>query len=206
MSGIKKTKVKLTKGELTRESILLVAEEQFSLNGYKATNLRQIARLADIQVQGLYNYFDSKESLYIEVLERAFNPIKQALEAALKGDTGGAAVTLPGTMTMLLAERPHVMKLFQHAVLGEDDIGSQITKRWFDLFFKQGLSILKRQERNVSRREMSLKMLAIYNIVTSYFLSEKIFSRFKSGSIMDSKNLDIQKEIVENLVGVLFDE
>jgi AcrR family transcriptional regulator len=51
-----------------RANILAAALHVFSDKGYKETTVREIARLAQIAVGGLYPYFGSKEQLYLEVL------------------------------------------------------------------------------------------------------------------------------------------
>jgi AcrR family transcriptional regulator len=52
-----------------RAKILKAALHVFSEKGYKETTVREIARVANVAVGGLYPYFGSKEQLYTEVLQ-----------------------------------------------------------------------------------------------------------------------------------------
>jgi TetR/AcrR family transcriptional regulator len=54
----------------TRSTILRVAEAQFGAKGYSGTHLQSIASEVGVQKTALYYYFDSKEALYVAVLER----------------------------------------------------------------------------------------------------------------------------------------
>ncbi len=52
-----------------RQKIIDVAESLFTEHGYHGVSIRQIARACGLTNAALYYYFDSKESLYKEVLE-----------------------------------------------------------------------------------------------------------------------------------------
>ncbi len=60
----------LTRGEsirLRRELIVHTAIECFAAKGFHQTSIRDIAQTADISLGNLYNYFNSKEALIIEI-------------------------------------------------------------------------------------------------------------------------------------------
>jgi len=54
----------------TRSAILQVAETQFGAKGYSGTHLQSIATEVGVQKTALYYYFESKEALYVAVLEQ----------------------------------------------------------------------------------------------------------------------------------------
>lgn len=56
--------------ELSREQILDTAEELFSERGYHATGLKEVAERCEFSVGSIYQFFDSKDALYEEVLMR----------------------------------------------------------------------------------------------------------------------------------------
>ncbi|WP_052158677.1 TetR/AcrR family transcriptional regulator [Halobacillus sp. BBL2006] len=60
------------KKQLTRERILDTAKELFFTNGYDATTTEEVAKQADIGVGTLFNYFDSKAELLVEVFSEEF--------------------------------------------------------------------------------------------------------------------------------------
>jgi len=57
-------------GDDTRSVILQVAETQFGAKGYPGTHLQSIAEEVGVRKTALYYYFDSKQALYVAVLER----------------------------------------------------------------------------------------------------------------------------------------
>jgi AcrR family transcriptional regulator len=66
----------VSKGELTRESILEGAYQLFLQQGYHGTSMRQIAAEAGIALGGIYNHFSGKEEIFTAVLE-AYHPIHE---------------------------------------------------------------------------------------------------------------------------------
>jgi TetR/AcrR family transcriptional regulator len=56
--------------ELSREQILDTAEQLFSERGYHATGLKEVAERCEFSVGSIYQFFDSKDTLYEEVLMR----------------------------------------------------------------------------------------------------------------------------------------
>lgn len=61
-----------------RQSILKAANESFSLFGYKATTIDQVARLANVGKGTIYTFFKNKE----ELLEENINTLISDMEAA----------------------------------------------------------------------------------------------------------------------------
>lgn len=57
----------------TRERILAVATKEFSERGVDGARIDEIVRLSDVSKNLIYHYFDSKELLFIAVLESAYS-------------------------------------------------------------------------------------------------------------------------------------
>lgn len=74
----------ISKSEKSRDSILEAAAKLFRRQGYSATTLRQIAGMAEIKAGSIYYYFDSKEDILDEVLDRGLHRIFDAVKTALK--------------------------------------------------------------------------------------------------------------------------
>jgi AcrR family transcriptional regulator len=62
--------------EQSRKHIMEVAFAQFGDNGYHQTSMATIAQKAGISKGLIYNYFDSKEQLLVELVKDAFNTIE----------------------------------------------------------------------------------------------------------------------------------
>jgi AcrR family transcriptional regulator len=66
------------------ESILDTARKMFGRYGIQKTNLGEIARLARVAKATIYNYFGSKDQVYLEVLQREADDILKKIEAAIE--------------------------------------------------------------------------------------------------------------------------
>lgn len=51
------------------KSILKIAKNEFLSNGYKNTSMRTISKKSDIGLSNIYNYFKSKDEIFLEVLK-----------------------------------------------------------------------------------------------------------------------------------------
>jgi len=56
--------------ENTRERIIRVSLDMFAQNGYKGTNLRDIAKEIDLSKSAIYKHFESKEAIWNEIVEK----------------------------------------------------------------------------------------------------------------------------------------
>jgi len=70
----------------TRERMLTVAERLFAAKGYEGTHLEEIANEVGVRKTALYYYFDSKEALYVTVLESMLEPMADAVIEMLEAD------------------------------------------------------------------------------------------------------------------------
>lgn len=75
--------INLKKGDLTtldkKRALKLAAHEIFSQKGYKATSISDIARQAGMAVGSFYNYYDSKEAVFLEVYIDENNHVRQLM-------------------------------------------------------------------------------------------------------------------------------
>jgi AcrR family transcriptional regulator len=69
-----------------REAILAAALDEFSVRGFAATRLDDVAQRAGVAKGTIYLYFRDKESLFQELVRSMLSPIVGALEAAPKAD------------------------------------------------------------------------------------------------------------------------
>ena len=68
----------LNKGEKTRILLLNTAERLFGQNGVTATSLREVMKVADVNMAMVHYYFKNKDGLLDAILERRLVPINQA--------------------------------------------------------------------------------------------------------------------------------
>jgi TetR/AcrR family transcriptional regulator len=70
------TAVRRRNGEASREQILGAATREFSMKGLDGARVDEIARVANVNKQMIYHYFESKERLFIAVLERTYKTVR----------------------------------------------------------------------------------------------------------------------------------
>jgi AcrR family transcriptional regulator len=78
-------RMKPTKGERTRETILNAALTLFVERGYTATTLRDIAAAAGCSLGLTYRYFASKEQLVLALYERLASELQREVDALPPG-------------------------------------------------------------------------------------------------------------------------
>lgn len=85
-----RTKVKYHKStfdniaEDRKQTVLNVAIAEFAANGYNATNINVIARKAGISIGSMYSYFESKEALFLTIIDSGYHLLESALQEAVE--------------------------------------------------------------------------------------------------------------------------
>lgn len=197
-----------SKGERTAQRILDVAENLFADSGYEGTSLRRIARGAGLTEPGLYNHFSGKRALYEAVLYRALNPMAEAMQAHItQAEQLRDYTELPSIITDLLLEHPRMAALFQQAMQGDaTSVGNKLVAAWLEKLFDQGMQSLQHigsaenTEREATRTSMAINLIAMFNITTGYFLSQRVFDTLAEGSLHDPGNIAQQKRLLHKVI------
>jgi AcrR family transcriptional regulator len=69
-----------------RQEILNAATESFSLFGYKATTIDQVAKLANVGKGTIYTFFKNKEELFDEIITKLINDMESAANQVIDSD------------------------------------------------------------------------------------------------------------------------
>jgi AcrR family transcriptional regulator len=64
-----------------RDHIFTIAVSEFAMSGYAAASINQIARKAGISIGSMYSYFDSKEDLFLAVVDKGYELLERALKS-----------------------------------------------------------------------------------------------------------------------------
>ncbi len=93
--------------------LLQAAERVFSDRGYHATSIRDIAREAGFSVGGVYQFFASKDELYLQIVESQWEYFFELLTKALDAPTAEARLLgLTEAMFTAFEQRRGFFKLF----------------------------------------------------------------------------------------------
>jgi AcrR family transcriptional regulator len=202
----------LRKGERTAQRVMDVAEELFATQGYDGTSLRQIAQRAGIREPGLYNHFAGKQALYEAVLFRALNPMAQALSEHMDKAVSIREYTdLPAIITDLLLQHPKMALLFQRALQGDSSaVGNQLMNAWLEKLFSQGMKSVETfggvatpvsaGQHAENRATLALNVIAMFNLTTGYFLSQRAFASLAEGDLLDAQNIARQKRLLHKVI------
>lgn len=66
--------------EEKREQILSAAISEFAQNGFNGTSINKVAKRAKISIGAMYSYFESKDDLFLTVVEKLFHVLEMVLE------------------------------------------------------------------------------------------------------------------------------
>ena len=69
-----------------KKLILEAATKCFSLFGYKATTMDQVAKMANVGKGTIYTFYDNKEQLFKEIVLRMMNEMKKEAEQVIQPD------------------------------------------------------------------------------------------------------------------------
>lgn len=195
---------KKTKGELTTERILDAAEQLFAAQGYQGTSLREIAQQVGIKEPGLYNHFKGKQDIYSTVLDRALTPMAKAMEAQLGNVASYKEYTdLPLVMTDILAEHPAMASLFQQALQGDKTtVDNLLINQWLERLFSLGKKNLEvfGVSGELNAEDIAVHIIAMFNLITGYFLSQRVFESLAEGDIKSPENIARQKRLLGHVI------
>lgn len=74
--------------EERRKKIMDAALSEFATNGFRGTNINKVAEKAGISIGSMYSYFESKDDLFLTVVEQLLSVLEDALREidVVKGD------------------------------------------------------------------------------------------------------------------------
>ena len=97
---------------LRRDAILLAAGELFDEQGLHSVSLSAIARRAKSSKANIYRYFESREAIYLAILEEDYAELAAHVEQRLAPLAGcNDAVKVAPVVAKSLAERPRLVHL-----------------------------------------------------------------------------------------------
>ena len=90
-----------------KQEILTAATKSFSLFGYKATTMDQIAKIANVGKGTIYTFFENKEVLFQEIVLQMIAEMKHEATKAIKEDSSFQENAHAALMKMLEFRETH---------------------------------------------------------------------------------------------------
>lgn len=160
--------------ESRRDDILRSAYTLFVERGYHGTSMRQIAHGSGIVVGGLYNHFESKEDIFVAVLE-TYHPYRLILPAIRNAKGKNLEVFVreaAETMIESLIQRPDFLNLMLVEIV---EFKSKHIPLLFKTFYPQFLNIVELiDDRKENLRSIPIPMVirAFIGLFFSYYVTD----------------------------------
>lgn len=128
-----------------RQQIIEAATKSFSLFGYKATTMDQVAKLANVGKGTIYTFFENKEELFDDIITDLIENMKQVATESLDSELPFKDNVHQALYRMLEFRLTHqlTIKLFQEA----RDIGTPIVQEVMSKIEDEILSFIKEKVR-----------------------------------------------------------
>lgn len=173
------------KSAVTRQRILDAAARTFSLKGYAATTINDIAMAAEIQGGSIYYYFESKDHILQEVLDVGITRVFSAVRAAVAtvpaqsafGEKLKAAVT--AHLTMLLQQGDYTsanIRVFEQAPATVRQQNRKLRER-YGKYWRQLLSSGQRSGEIRDKADMTvlrLMLLGAMNWAVTWYRPDRM--------------------------------
>jgi len=99
--------------------------------------------------------------------------------------------------------RPEIKRLFQQAMQGDSNsVGNQLVQHWLDRLFSQGLRNMQEMgpPGDSDRATLSINVIAMFNLTTGYFLSQRALDSLNGGDIKSPDNIARQKSLLRKVI------
>ena len=192
-----------TKGERTRAAIIDAAYRLFLQNGYHGTSMRDIARATGIALGGIYNYFGTKEDIYLALLAERHPVIgiPPALQAA-SGETVEELVR--DAATRMIAALGQSQDMVGLMFIEQIEFSGQHIPQMFKTFYpglKEFVQRLNEVRGPLRPLPLPVVLRAFIGLFYSYYMTERLIAERMSPAHPYHNDFDYFVEIY--LHGVL---
>jgi TetR/AcrR family transcriptional regulator len=197
-----------TEGTDSRREILRVAEEIFARKGYSPTSTREIAEAAGVTKGLLFYHFQSKQLLYLAVIENLMATLSHlAVPAQMEGIDRKAHVQgfLEG-WTDFQAEQPNALKLLTRELMDQGKLHDKIIDEYIKPLWEFGMDFIQAGIDEGVFRPLDpfqfIQMLAASN--TMYFMMMPYHERIRGKELTSAEALAHRKrELWRNFSRIL---
>lgn len=136
---------------VSKDKIINVALEEFALNGYKATSTNSICKNAKISKGLLYHYYESKEILYLKVLEYTLDKFKENIKIVVDNNSKKGIDYISeyfNAKFKFFRENPLYSKVIENILLDSMESSKEMMKEFEDYNFKIIYELIKNIEIN----------------------------------------------------------
>jgi len=181
---------RLSKGERTKNRILLAAKKLFLSKGYSATSMRQIALAVGITPAAIYTHFSGKEELFNILLETAA-PFTELLELFKTIESESPERCIENTfhqMVELLLKHDDYMQL---ALIDAQERGGTSLRKFLPMLLPAGITYNQRLQEldptGFHLRDLPpfLFMRTLISLIGGYMMTERVIGSLQSPQFVD---------------------
>jgi AcrR family transcriptional regulator len=143
------------RGPERRAQLLAVARRLFGRSGFHGVSMDHVAREAGVTKPILYDHFDSKEALYIALLDADAQELERQVRAALMASTGNRERIRRSFQAYFdfVDEHAAGFKLFVQETMGADDVFRSNVQRVRDRIQGEVSDLIVRESKGIVERE-----------------------------------------------------
>jgi AcrR family transcriptional regulator len=189
-----------------REEIIQAARDLFILKGYHETTLDEIAQHAEFGKGTIYNYFSSKEELFLAIIDKLSTEMIQLAQSSIRMATGGTREKLKAYARAMITYS-HANSDVYHMVLREihrlNNEQHDARLKTIKSGFKKVWMILARtlstdMKRGRIKMETPLKVAALFDSMIRFYHIDQ----FERSQPLKNSKID---EAVTLIISVFFD-
>ncbi|MFW5926895.1 MAG: TetR/AcrR family transcriptional regulator [Wenzhouxiangella sp.] len=173
-----------------RARVLAAAATEFCQRGYSGASIAAIACRADVSKSTVFHYFDSKEALYLAVIEDAALAFRQTLDEVLanSADTAEALAGFQRSHLRHLQENRQVARLVLRE-LQRENLSEQMLARISKVLSENFARLLEFLERAAGRGE--LRAEADREVATLLLVAANVFMFQNRDALARLPDLDL---------------
>ncbi len=188
-----------------KTEILEAAERIFSENGYYNTSIQEIADTAEFSVGTIYNFFKSKDELYLNILKFRFDEYIKIVEEVLNSGDGSLRKMrqIISAKIKFFEEHKCFFHLYFHSAIGSEwNIRAEIdnsTEAKYDKYMEKIELIFSESIKKEQMQEIDPANLAIaFEGLTNAFILH--WARLKKQSSLSELIPQIEKIFFEQIL------
>jgi len=154
-----------------RQKILKIAKKEFARKGFTASNINVIARDAGISIGSMYNYFNTKEDLFLTVIDDGYRQLKRILmETDLgTGDIFDKLEKILGIAQQFSRDHPDIIQVYLNLTSeGLSHLSQKLSQKIENIgawFYRQQLEKAKAEGVVDPDLDVNVTSLCIDNII-----------------------------------------
>lgn len=134
-----------------REKIIQIAVSEFASNGFRGANINVIAKKAGISIGSMYNYFATKEDLFLTCMDEGYKLLEDAIGSVSldNKDLFGKLEELVRAAQRFARQYPEIHQLYLDATTeGLSDLSRQVSRKIENIsavFYREEIDNAKKQ-------------------------------------------------------------